>query len=85
MAAHLRAVLRLGHGDQELEDGLRLGHERGDGVDDGGELGVGFDTCRVQDKTGSGGSEQRRHRYRFNSLVQVKGNTGSLMFALNGH
>lgn len=51
-ATHLRTVLRLGHGDQELEDRLRLGHQGGDGVDDGGELGRGFDTCGVQEVSG---------------------------------
>lgn len=40
---YLSAVLRLGHGRQELENGLRLRHQRGDGMDDCGEPGVRFD------------------------------------------
>lgn len=41
---YLCAVLGLGHSEQKLEDGLRLGHQRGDGVDDRCELGVRFNT-----------------------------------------
>ena len=39
---YLCTVLGLGHGCQELEYRLRLGHQRGDGVDDRRELGVRF-------------------------------------------
>lgn len=47
---YLRAVLGLGHGYQKLEDGLRLGHQRGDGVDDRCELGVRFNTWRNKEE-----------------------------------
>lgn len=69
--AHLCTVLRLGHGDQELEDGLRLGHEGGDGVDDGGELGVGFDTCRVQEASRSAGSNIAQRRAAVATVVRI--------------
>lgn len=36
--AHLGAVLGFGHHLQQLHDWLGLGHQRRDGVDDGGEL-----------------------------------------------
>lgn len=39
---YLGTVLGLGHRYQELEYGLGLGHQRGHGVDDGGELGEWF-------------------------------------------
>lgn len=42
--SYLSAVLGSGHGRQELENGLRLGHQRGDGMDDRSELGVGFNS-----------------------------------------
>lgn len=44
---YLCTVLGLGHSDQKLEYGLGLGHQRGDGVDDGGELWVRFNTCKT--------------------------------------
>lgn len=41
---YLGTVLGLGHSHQQLEDGLRLGHQGGDGMDDGGKLGLRSDT-----------------------------------------
>lgn len=45
---YLCTVLGLGHSYQELEDGLGLGHKRGDGMDDSGELWVGFNTWKTR-------------------------------------
>lgn len=44
---YLCTVLGLGHSDQELENGLGLWHQRGDGVDDRCELGVRFNTWKT--------------------------------------
>lgn len=45
---YLCAVLGLGHSHQELEYGLRLGHQRRDGMDDRCELGVRFNAWNKQ-------------------------------------
>lgn len=45
---YLCTILGSGHGYQQLENGLRLGHQRGDGVDDGCEFGVRFNTWNTK-------------------------------------
>lgn len=44
---YLCTVLGLGHSYQQLENGLGLRHQRGDGVDDRCELGVWFNTWKI--------------------------------------
>lgn len=50
MLVYLCAVLGLGHSHQELENGLGLRHQRGDGVDDRCEPGVRLNTWTNKDK-----------------------------------
>lgn len=47
---YLCTVLGLGHGRQELEYGLGLGHQRGDGMDDSCELRVRSNTWNATDR-----------------------------------